>query len=394
MKANDSDAAHRKGSGGHDGQAGPAHGPFEGGHDERPAHTRDGVRAAPAMPRVTIKDIARRAGVSKTAVSFAFNVPGRLSPQTTQRILTVARELGYTPNPIARSLNTRRTNALGILVPQDLSETLANPFFPILMSGISEVCKAEGMSLMMIPPRRGSLVDATYTALIDGCIVTGLDPDDDAVRALRQRDIPFVMIDADAPTGVPCVNIDDAQGAREAIRHLLNLGHRDIAIVSFASYFGVPEKYTGTLKHRFDGIRQALGERGLSLLNQRIYTFEAPCTPSGGAQALERILRIDPVPTAVFALGDAIAFGLIEAAQARGLNVPRDLSVIGFDDIDIHARTEPGLTTVRQPAAQKGRVAAEMLMTALRGEPLEQPRVTLPIALIERASTSRPARES
>lgn len=385
MKAIDNDATRKKGAG---------HGLTEGGHEVRPVTLKAGFRATPAAPRVTIKDIARRAGVSKTAVSFAFNVPGRLAPQTTQRILAVARELGYTPNPIARSLNTRRTNALGILVPQDLSETLANPFFPALMSGIGEVCKAEGMSLMMIPPRRGSLVDATYTALVDGCIVTGLDPDDDAVQALRRRDIPFVMIDADAPAGVPCVNIDDAQGACEAVRHLLNLGHRDIAIVSFTSYFGVPEKYTGTLKHRFDGIRLALGERGLSLLNQRIYTFEVPCTPSGGAQALDRILRIDPVPTAIFALGDAIALGLIEAAFARGLNVPRDLSVIGFDDIDIHARSEPGLTTVRQPSAEKGRVAAEMLMAALRGESLERPRVTLPIALIERASTARPVRTS
>ena len=363
-------------------EAGPTQAP-------KAPQVRNGYRAASATtPRVTIKDIARQAGVSKTAVSFAFNLPKRLSAETTQRILEVARELGYTPTPIARSLNTRRTNALGLLVPQDISDTLANPFFASLMSGIGQVCKSEGLSLMMIPPRRGSLVDATYTALIDGCIATGVDADDDAVQVLRQRDIPFVMIDTDAPEGVPCVNIDDAEGARLAMSHLLELGHRDIAIVAFESFFGTPEKYTGTLKHRFDGIRAALGERGISLLQQRIYTTEVPCTAAGGAQALQRILRLERRPTAVFALGDAIAYGLIEAAFAHGLNVPGDLSVVGFDDIETHVRAEPGLTTVRQSAQAKGRAAAELLMAALRGEPVDNTRITVPIEFIQRGTTA------
>ncbi len=351
---------------------------------------RSGLRGPAPAGRVTIKDIAREAGVSKTAVSFAFNMPGRLSAHTTQRILDVARELGYMPNPIARSLNTRRTHALGLLVPQDISDTLANPFFPAMMRGVGQVCKTEGLSLMMIPPRRGSLVDATYTALIDGCIVTGLDPDDDAVRALHQRDIPFVMIDTDAPAGVPCVNIDDAEGARLAISHLLGLGHRDIAIVAFESFHGTPDKYTGTLKHRFDGIRAALGERGLSLLNQRIYTFEVPSSAAGGALAFDRIMKLEPKPTAVFALGDAIAYGLIEAAFARGIKVPEALSVVGFDGIDALSRAAPGLTTIRQPAFEKGRIAAEMLMSALRGESPENPRAILPIELLVRGSTAPP----
>ncbi|MBX7214127.1 MAG: LacI family transcriptional regulator [Thermoflexales bacterium] len=355
---------------------------------------RNDQRAPSTGSRVTIKDIARRAGVSKTAVSFAFNVPGRLSARTTQRILDVARELGYMPNPIARSLNTRRTNALGLLVPQDISDLLANPFFTALLSGIGSVCKREGLSLMIVPPRRGSLVDATYAALVDGCIVTGLDADDDAVKALRQRNIPFVMMDTDAPDGVACVNIEDAAGARLAMRHLLELGHRAITVVAFESYFGVPEKYTGTLKHRFDGVRAALVEHGLSPRDPRITTFEAPCSAEGGAQALERVLALRPVPTAVLTLSDAIAHGMIEAAISRGLQVPRDLSVIGYDGVEVWGRTSPTLTTVRQPAREKGRLATDMLMTLLRGETLARPRVSLPIELIVGQSTGQPARHA
>jgi len=171
--------------------------------------------------RVTISDIAKQAGVSKTAVSFAFNMPGRLSAETTRHILDVAYQLGYTPNPIARSLNTRRTNTLGVLVPQDIPTVLSNPFFAELLSGIGEVCSGEGMSVMIVPPMRGSLVDATYAALVDGCIVTGLQPDDMAVRALRLRQIPFVMVDVDAPIDIASVRIDDCVGAYLSIKHVL-----------------------------------------------------------------------------------------------------------------------------------------------------------------------------
>ena len=111
--------------------------------------------------RVTINDIAKQAGVSKTAVSFAFNMPGRLSSETAQRILDIARQLGYAPNPIARSLNTRRTNAIGVIVPQDISDAFSNPFFAQLVRGIGHVCNLEGMSLMVVPPMRGSLLEAT-----------------------------------------------------------------------------------------------------------------------------------------------------------------------------------------------------------------------------------------
>jgi alanine racemase len=341
--------------------------------------------------RVTINDIARQAGVSKTAVSFAFNMPGRLSSETTERIREVARQLGYAPNPIARSLNTRRTNAIGIIVPQDIADAFSNPFFSQLIGGIGQVCNSEGMSLMVIPPMRGSLLEATYAALIDGCIVTGLEPDDEVVRALRQRSLPFVMIDADAPEPVACVNINDYEGAYLSLQHILRLGHRNIAIVSFESFSGKVEQYTGTLKHRFDGYRAALREAGLSLHSRGIHCLECRCSVAGGVEVFNRLMQLAPRPTAVLALGDAIAFGVMEAAQQHGLNVPGQLSVVGFDDLEASRLVRPALTTIRQPIKDKGRRAAELMMDEVRGRfGLSQSRhPVLPVELIVRKSTQR-----
>ena len=342
--------------------------------------------------RVTIKDIARQAGFSKTAVSFAFNMPGRLSEKTTHKILSVARELGYTPNPIARSLNTRRTHALGVIVPQDIPDVLQNPFFPALMRGVGQVCKQEGMSLMIVPPMRGSVVDATYAALIDGCIVSGLEPDDEAVHALKQRGVPFVMLDTDSPKGIAAVNIDDFEGARMAMQHLLDLGHRHIAIATFQSITGRVEDYTGTIGHRFDGIRAALKTRKLSLKSEGIYMWECSCNVKGGSEIMAHIMEQTPRPTAVLALADVIAYGIIEDTKARGLRVPEDLSVIGFDDLDTSSLIQPALTTVRQPIVEKGRKAAELLMAMLhrggdRGEEHHPEHVVLPVELMVREST-------
>ncbi len=341
--------------------------------------------------RVTIADIARQAGVSKTAVSFAFNMPQRLSEETTRHILEVARQMGYTPNPIARSLNTRRTNAVGVIMPQDIPTVLSNPFFAELLSGVGEVCDAEGLSLMLIPPLRGSLVEATYAALVDGCIVTGLEANDKAVRALRLRKIPFVMIDVDAPPDIASVSVDDFGGAYAVMRHVLEQGHRHIAIVSFTSFSGRIEDYTGTLKHRFDGYRRALAEFGLQLPDATVHVLESPCNVRGGQAAFHHLIQLEPRPTAVVALSDVLAFGVIDAALAAGVRVPDDLAVVGFDDVETSRLLRPALTTVRQPIREKGRRAAELFVKMLHAESEEPPveHIVLPVELVVRESSVR-----
>ena len=160
------------------------------------------------MGRVTMKDIAERAGVSKTAVSFAFNDPSRLSKATVEKILRVAEELGYAPHPVARSLSMRRTGAIGVLVPQDVATMLENPFFIQFLRGIGQVSLEEGVFVLLAAPVQGSLQDAVDRATVDGFVVIGLGAGDPVVDLLRRRDIPFVLVDSEPLDGVPGVNVD------------------------------------------------------------------------------------------------------------------------------------------------------------------------------------------
>ena len=156
------------------------------------------------MPKVTISQIAKEAGVSKTAVSFAFNDPSQLSSTTLRHIREIAEQLGYTPDPIARSMTTRRTNALGLLLPQDIATALANPFYTQFIRGIGTVCGRAGLTLMLVPPLWGSMLKAIPDATVDGFVVVGLDVDRGEIQLMRRRDVPFVMVDSDAPADVPC----------------------------------------------------------------------------------------------------------------------------------------------------------------------------------------------
>lgn len=382
---------------GHAAQTQNGHG-VHNGYVEGPAIQTESPRRTRSRGsgRVTISDIAREAGVSKTAVSFAFNVPGRLSKETTEHILAVAKRIGYMPNPIARSLNTRRTNAIGLVVPQDIPEVMANPFYADLMRGIGEVCKTEGLSLMLVPPMRGSLVDATYAALVDGCIIAGLEADDPVVQALSQRRIPCVMVDAIGPAHVASVMIDDARGAHLALKHVLEQGHRDIVIAAFFdSDDGLVrvDEYTGTMKRRFDGFRAALAEAGLTLSAPGIRVVEADASVEGGRDVIARLATGSGLPSAIVCLGDAMAWGVIDACRARGVAVPGDLAVIGFDDLPPSSLMQPALSTVRQPIIEKGRRAAELFVELLRcnGE-CEPQRITLPVELVVRDSSRAPVR--
>ncbi len=338
------------------------------------------------MARVTIKDVAERAGVSKTAVSFAFNDPSRLPEATVQKILEVAKELGYVPHPIARSLTLGRTGVLGLLLPQDIPTILENPFFIQFTRGIGRVCDEEGLSLLLVPPVEGSMLKAVNGAIVDGFVVLGLEPQDPVVNILRRRHVPFVMVDSEPLDGVPCINIEDYEGARAAMVHAINQGHRRIAIVAFESgKEGRWREYAGTLRWRLAGYLEALAAVGLSLDHPEIQLLECENSLEGGAEAFRRLWQAPSRPTVVLAMSDVIALGVIDAAREQGLVLPKDLSVIGYDDIPEAQRASPPLTTVRQPIVDKGEQAAELLVKTLRGESAGECR-TLPTELIVRAS--------
>src|SRR5262245_14520312 len=318
------------------------------------------------MPKITINDIAKEAGVSKTAVSFAFNDPDQLAPATVRHIREIADRLGYTPDPIARSMTTKRTNALGLLLPQDIETAMANPFFTQFIRGVGLVCGRVGKTLMLVPPLSGSMLKAIPHATVDGFIVVGLEVDRGEVQLLRRRHIPFVMVDSEAPADVSGINVDDRSGARSVMAHVLAQGHRRIAIVCIESgKDGQIEQYTGTLAARLAGYRDALADYGLAFDDPRIQIIEAASSWEGGYEAFARVWDVARPPTALVAMSDIIAIGAMEAAHARGVSLPAQLSVAGFDDLPDARRMRPALTTVRQPAEEKGRQAADTLVAAL-----------------------------
>lgn len=341
------------------------------------------------MAKITISEIARRAGVSKTAVSFAFNYPERLSEDTLRHILAVADEVGYAPDPVASNLKTRRTGCVGILVPQPIPIMTRNPYLLTFIEGVGEVCHESGMSLMLVPPLKGNLRRAIVRAAVDGFLTLGLETFRGTMVVLQQRGVPFVMVDSDPTPDIPCVNIDDEAGAYAAMSYALERGHREIAVFGIRSgHHGDYHKYAGTLQRRITGYARALAEHGLSLDAPGIQLHECECDAAGGYEGLHALWQARWRPTAIVSMADVIAIGVMQAARELGLRVPDDLSLIGYDDIEASRLTCPALTTIRQPAVEKGRIAAQLLLQRIEERSLAAEHVVLPVELVERESFS------
>jgi alanine racemase len=331
--------------------------------------------------------VAREAGVSKTAVSFAFNSPDRLSPETAERIRAVADSLGYQPHPVARMLAKKRTYTLGVLTPQDLAVVLENPFFSMFGAGAALAAGRASYSLQLISPIHGSLARAVARATIDGVVVLGLSAGHPEVEQIHQADLPMVLVDSSALPDHSSVTVDDEGGARAAARHLLELGHREFLIIAIEppESSGPPDP-DGVVGHRLRGYRSALEAAGISLPDKAVIV--APATVDGGRAAVTRAWEDGLRPTAVLAMSDVMAIGALEAARDLQIDVPRMMSIVGFDDIEFSAYTSPPLTTVYQPVRRKGEVAVEMLVAEIEDEASDGPEHTcLEARLIPRAST-------
>jgi alanine racemase len=338
------------------------------------------------MPKVTINDIAREAGVSKTAVSFAFNDPNQLASTTVQHIRKVAELLGYSPDPIARSMTTKRTNTIGLLLPHDIAAALANPFYTQFTRGVGRVCSNEGLTLLLVPPLWGSRLKAIPSAAVDGFVVVGLDMERGEVQSLQRRGVPFVIVDSQAPEDVTSVNIDNRSGARAIMEHVLSRGHQRISIIALEGTAVNSGMGSATVVDRMAGYREALALHGIPADSADIQIIDAPSSWEGGRRAFDRVWESHR-PTAVVAMSDIIAIGVIEAARSCRVRVPEQLSVVGFDDLPDTRYVRPALTTVRQPVEEKGRLAAEMLVAALRGDKATASR-TLPTELVVRRSVA------
>jgi DNA-binding LacI/PurR family transcriptional regulator len=359
----------------------------------------------PADRPRTLRDVAAELGVSAKTVSNAFSRPDQLSPQLRERVLATARRLGYPgPNPLAAGLRRGRVGAVGVAYDNGLSYAFDDPVAVALLAGVSAVAEPAGAGLLLIPgstdgPRR---LAAVTGAVVDGLLVVSVGDDDPLLAAAVARGLPLAVVDQPRPQrldalgapGTPWVGVDDRAAAAAVAGHLLDLGHRRLAVVSFGLHQepirrGLVDPQAqaaatyAVTRDRLAGYRDAVERAGLDWSAVPVWHGE-DSRPDVGAAGAEAVLAGDPPPTALLCLSDRLAEGALAVATRRGLRVPEDLSVAGFDDAA--SATGLGLTTVRQPTREKGGAAARGLLDRIAGRPAPAPRV-LPTELVVRAST-------
>lgn len=336
------------------------------------------------MPkRLTISDVAQAAGVSEGAVSFALNGRPGVSEVTRQRILTVARELGWTPSHRGRALSASRALAVGLVVARPPETLGADPFFPAFVAGIETVLSARRQSLLLQVVSGRAAEHDSYRGLaadgrVDGVFLTDLHVDDPRPALLAELGLPAVLIGPDCGAGWSTVAVDDRPGIVAAVEHLVALGHRTIAHVAGPQTFvhGVSRK---------DAWAGTLSAAGLP----RGPCIHSDFSAAGGALATDALLdRADP-PTAIVYANDLMAVAGMSAAARRGVDVPGNLSVTGFDDTPVAAHLQPGLTTVRTDAIGWGAAAALALLALIDRKPLPPTDLSPPVLVI-RASTAAP----
>ncbi|HYF91592.1 MAG TPA: LacI family DNA-binding transcriptional regulator [Symbiobacteriaceae bacterium] len=310
----------------------------------------------------TIRDVAKTAGVGLGTVSRVLNNSGYVKPETRERVLQAADYLGFVPNMVARSLVRKTTSTIGLIIPD-----ITNPFFPAVTRGVEDEASEAGFTVFLCntdndPGMEAQDVKKLRERQVDGMIFVGTTDRRELVEALLAEGIPVVVTDRQvADLDVDSVLVDNAAGARSACRHLIDLGHAQIA-------HAAGHRLTRTGQERFAGYTQALQEAGIpadeGLIAWGDFTVES------GYRVAQVLLGRAPRPTAVFAANDMMAFGVLRAAQEAGIAVPEELSVVGFDDIQMAGLFRPGLTTVRQPAYEMGRLAMTLLLERIAGSAL------------------------
>jgi len=351
----------------------------------------------PPRRTATLASLAAELGVSRTTVSNAYNRPDQLSPQLRQRVLEAAKRLGYPgPDPLARSLRTRRAGAIGLVLTETLAYAFRDPAAVKFLAGLAQACEDAKTGLLLVPavPGAGSDPALAAAASVDGFVVYSLPHSDPHLEAVLARPLPTVIVDEplDVP-GVHWVGIDDRVASAQVGAHIKKLGHEQIGIVCTRI---APERRDGpvslerqrdssydVVRLRLDGITEGLGADRASLPVYESWTHSI----ESGEAAAGHLLDEHPEVTALICTTDILAFGALRAAESRGIRVPEQLSITGFDDVP--EADQAGLTTVAQPHAEKGRAAWELLSREVRDDS-SSARHVLDTELVVRSSTAPP----
>jgi len=332
-----------------------------------------------------IREVARQAGVSIATVSRALKKPELVKDETRRHVLNTVERLGYTPNTLGSSLRNRRSNSVVVLVPD-----ISNPFFAEIIHGIEQVAHLKGYSVLLgdtqhNPDRESVYANCLKTRQADGLLFLGHRVPASVSSFVRKKGLPIRPIvnacEYSPELGVPGVHVDNEAGAYEAVSHLLELGHRNIGIVTG------PMEQGPLSRNRLAGANKALSEKGIRVPDNMIYYGDFSI--ESGIEAAHTLLDQPHPPSALFCFNDEMAMGVMEYCREKHIIIPDDLSLVGFDDIRFARYCNPPLTTIHQPTKEIGRTAMQVLVELLSGKDIKKMTRILPAKLVIRASTKQ-----
>lgn len=336
------------------------------------------------VKRVTSLDVAKRAGVSRTTVSFVLNnVPGmQISEETKQRVFQAAQDLGYVPDAAAQALASGRSKTIGLLLARRPHLIASDMFLTQILDVLSHEVNREGMRLLLQVVEdfadREAYLKLVRSNSLDGVIYSGPRIEDTALNSLIEHNIPTVLMGTLPGSSYYYVDVDNRAAAHRAVAHLVSLGHTRIGLITnaLASYAAAVD--------RLHGYQDALTEANLPLDPQWVRYGEFD--PESGYFQMKALLELSPPLTAVFVASDVVAFGAMAAIRERGLVIPQDMALVGFDDVPVSRYIEPSLTTVQLPVAELAKRACDIVVCLVHGEQPAQSQVLLEANLVVRKS--------
>ena len=313
--------------------------------------------------KATIKDIARLAGVSPMTVSRVLNQRPGVKEGTRRRVMEIVKRLGYRPSMVARSLVTKRSGTIGVIIT-----TIRNPLYLQMAQAMEDRARAVGYNLLLASTHydrdlEAQQIEELRSRGVDGLIITSAHVEDPKVAELAEEDFPLVLVNRrvlkpDLRGKVDFVGVDNRKGAREAVEHLLRMGHRRVGVIS-------GRRESSVTRERLEGAREAFRAHGLELPDEMV--VEGGFQRQGAYEATLRLLEGKTPPTAIFAMGDYMAFGAYDAILDSGLRVPEDVALVGFNDIDFSSMRAVALTTVNHSISGLGEEAVRLLLERIEG---------------------------